>query len=219
MSDFNQAWLAPRKLEEYAQAVHDKGAALDCCWGFIDGTVRSTCRPGQNQRVIYNGHHRVHAIKFQSTVAPNGLIANLYGPVEGRRHDSAMLAQSGLLIQLQQHSHAQNGRALCIYGDPAYPLRNHLQAPYRSNRFLTHAQRDFNKSMSTVRICVEWVFGDITNYFAFMDFNKNLKIGLSPIGKMYIVCALLHNARACLYKNITTNFFDVETPRLQDYFL
>ena len=45
-------------------------------------------------------------------------------------------------------------------------------------------------------------------------FNKNLKIGLSPIGKMYIVCALLHNARACLYKNITTNVFDVETPRL-----
>ena len=39
-------------------------------------------------RVLYNGHKRVHAIKFQSVVAPNGLIANLFGPVEGRRHDS-----------------------------------------------------------------------------------------------------------------------------------
>ena len=74
---------------------------------FIDGTVHSTCRPRQNQRVIYNGHHRVHAIKFQSTVAP---ITNLYGPVEGRSRDSAMLSQSGLLTQLQQHCHAPNDK-------------------------------------------------------------------------------------------------------------
>ena len=30
---------------------------------------------------MYNGHKRVHGIKFQSVVAPNGLIANLYRPV------------------------------------------------------------------------------------------------------------------------------------------
>ena len=53
---------------------------------------------------MYNGHKRVHAIKFQSVVAPNGLIANLYGPVEGKRHDSGMLGDSGLLGKLQQHS-------------------------------------------------------------------------------------------------------------------
>ena len=57
----------------------------------------------------------MHAIKFQSVVAPNGLLANLYGPVEGRRHDSALLAMSGLLPQLEQHSFAPDGQALC-YG-------------------------------------------------------------------------------------------------------
>ena len=31
--------------------------------------------------MMYNGHKRVHAIKFQSVALPNGLIANLYGPV------------------------------------------------------------------------------------------------------------------------------------------
>ena len=35
------------------------------------------------QRSLYNGHKRVHAIKFQSVVAPNGLIANLYGQLKG----------------------------------------------------------------------------------------------------------------------------------------
>ena len=43
-----------------------------------------------------HGHKRVHALKFQSVVAPNGLIANLFGPVKGHRHDSGMLAISGL---------------------------------------------------------------------------------------------------------------------------
>ena len=81
LRDLNQPWLQPRCLEEFANAIHQKGAALDNCWGFVDGTVRPISRPGQNQRVMYNGHKRVHAIKFQSVVSPNGLIANLYGPV------------------------------------------------------------------------------------------------------------------------------------------
>ena len=34
-----------------------------------------------HQRLMYNGHKRVHALKFQSVALPNGLIANLYGPV------------------------------------------------------------------------------------------------------------------------------------------
>ena len=31
--------------------------------------------------MMYNGHKRVHAIKFQSVALPNGLIANPYGHV------------------------------------------------------------------------------------------------------------------------------------------
>ena len=34
-----------------------------------------------NQRVVYNGPKRVHALKFQAIALPNGLIANIYGPV------------------------------------------------------------------------------------------------------------------------------------------
>lgn len=81
LRDLDQPWLSSDHLENFALAVHGKGAALENCWGFVDGTVRPICRPGENQRVMYNGHKRVHALKFQSVVAPNGLIANLYGPV------------------------------------------------------------------------------------------------------------------------------------------
>ena len=197
LTSMNQNWLSRQNLQRYADAIHQKSAPLTNCWGFIDGTVCPISRPGTHQRVLYNGHKRVHALKFQSIVAPNGLIANLFGPVEGRRHDSGMLADSNLLTTLQQHSFDLNGNPLCVYGDPAYPLRVHLQAGFKGAN-LTPQEVIFNQRMSEVRVAVEWVFGDILNSFKFLDFKKNLKVGLSPIGKVYIICALLCNARNCL---------------------
>ena len=138
----------------------------------MDGTVHSICRPNERiQRILYNGYKRIYALKFQSSVAPNRLIANLYGPVEGRRDDSGMLVESKLLPLLQQYCHSVNGSPLCIYGDPAYPLRAHLQRPFEGNH-LSQEQKDFNKSMKTVCVSVEWVFKEIIRYFAFIDFKK-----------------------------------------------
>ena len=55
-----------------------------------------------------NGHKRVHAMKFQSVVVPNGLIAHLYGSVEGRHHDAFLLLESGLLgTTSSKHGQAQ----------------------------------------------------------------------------------------------------------------
>ena len=76
----------------------------------------------------------------------------------------------------------------------------------------------YNKAMSNARSSVEWLFGDIINYFKFMDFKKNLKIGMSCVGKMYVVCALLRNALTCLYGNQTSQYFELDPPTLQDYF-
>ena len=64
-----------------ADAVSLQEAALNNSFGFIDGTVRPICRPGEHQRMVYNGHKRVHALKFQPIALPNKLIANMYGPV------------------------------------------------------------------------------------------------------------------------------------------
>ena len=75
---------------------------------------------------------------------------------------------------------------MCLYGDLAYPLRVHLQTPFH-HLPLTPLMEEYNKSMSEVRIAVEWLFGDVINSFKFLDFKKNLKIGLSSVGKM--LCA------------------------------
>jgi hypothetical protein len=72
--------------------------------------------------------------------------------------------------------------------------------------------------MSSVRVAVEWVFNDIINYYKFLNFKKNLKIGLSPVGRMYIVAALLRNAITCLYGSTTTSYFQIQPPNLHKYF-
>ena len=84
-------FLQPGQLHRYANAIHLQGSRFENCFGFVDGTVRSIARPTKYQRVMYNGHKRVHAIKCQSVVTPNGLIANLSGPFEGKRHESTIL--------------------------------------------------------------------------------------------------------------------------------
>ena len=80
---------------------------------------------------LYARDRRVHAVKFQSVEASNGLIGNLYGRLEGRCHESGMLADSGLLPQLQLYSRSPLGNPLCIYGDLKYPLRPQLPKQFR----------------------------------------------------------------------------------------
>lgn len=73
--------LSPANLQTYVDAITAKGAPLENCFGFIDGMVRPIARPREHRRILYNGHKRVHALKFQSIALPNGMIGNLYGPV------------------------------------------------------------------------------------------------------------------------------------------
>ena len=90
LSSLNQQWLSPPNLQRFA--VHDAGDTLTYCFRLIDYTGRPICRPGEMQRVVYNGHKRAHALKSKSIATANVLIANLFGPVEGCRHDSGILA-------------------------------------------------------------------------------------------------------------------------------
>ena len=128
-----------------------------------------------------------------------------------------MLADSGLLNSLQQFAFNPAGQPFCVYGDPAYPLRVHLQGPFRYG-VLTPQMSAYNTEMSAVRISVEWLFGDVINSFKFLDFKKNLKLMLSSVGKMYVVSVILRNALTCLYGNLTSEYFDLQPPTIDEYF-
>jgi len=94
---FDHHRLTPRKLREYANIIRKKAIPLHNWWGIVDGTVRPIARPVRMQRTVYNGHRRVHALKYHAIVTPDGIIAHFYEPVEGRRHDKVLWNESRVM--------------------------------------------------------------------------------------------------------------------------
>ena len=74
-----------------------------------------------------------------------------------------------------------------------------------------------NKGVSPL-VRIPAATGDVINSFKFLDYKKNLKVGLSSVSKMYVVSALLCNAITCLYGNNTSDYFGIEPPSLEQYF-
>ena len=70
---------------------------------------------------------------------------------------------------------------MCIYGDPAYPMRAHLIQPFKDRVLTPQMQALFNASMSKVREAVEWLFNDIATSWKFVDFKKNLKLTICTL--------------------------------------
>ncbi|ETL78445.1 hypothetical protein L917_20751 [Phytophthora nicotianae] len=212
---FDSNRLTEDTLQAYSRAVFVKGAPLHTCVGFIDGTVRVMCRPMQNQKYVYNGHKRKHALKYQSVIAPDGIIIHLRGPYAGTLHDAFILRESGLLEAAAEHLKF-GGKHDIFYGDPAYGQQDHIIAPFKG-ALLTEDEQEFSKRMSEVRVSVEWGFGKIVRYWAFVDFAKNQKLRLQRLGKMYAMAAFLSNVDTCVYGSQTSKFFGLAPLSLSEY--
>ena len=58
------------------------------------------------------------------------------------------------------------------------PLRVHLQTPF-CKVVPNPLMEEYNGSMSSDRVSIEWIFGVISNYFQFVDLKKS-EDGLTP---------------------------------------
>ena len=213
VTNIHQPWV---NFDQYSNVISQKGAYLSNIWGFLDGTQLKICRPSIGQESAYNGHKRQHSLKFQSVMLPNGIISHFFGPIEGRRHDSAMYFASGLDVQAAQ-VYDSSPNQLALYADSAYAFRCYLITPFKGAR-LSNVQHKFNNNMSKVRTSVEWGFGKISGVFAFLDFHRNLKVYLQPVGKLMYTGAILANVHTCLYSSQTSKYFGLEPPTLEQYF-
>ena len=209
--------LTPEVLEKYAGAVAEAGAPVKNCFGFIDGTVRGTARPMKRQRVVYNGHKRKHALKYQSITAPDGLCIHLHGPQPGTRHDARMYRESGLPQILEECAYDTQGNSLCLYGDPAYGHSQNLIAPF-GGASLSREKEMFNRRMSRVRVSVEWTFGKVLQYFSYTDYTKNQRLLQRPLGQQYFVSMLLNNLHTCYFRTgSVVSHFKLEPPTAAEY--
>ena len=133
-------------MDDWRAVIEDNTDASPRLVGFLDGTWLDVPRPmGDDalQRSLYNRYHRGHGLKFQSLVAPNGLILDLYGPVAGRHSDSTMLARSGLEAKL--HTISGNlGYTIVVYADSAYAASEHVMRGLKRN--MMHTDRHWEPS-------------------------------------------------------------------------
>jgi len=208
----NPAALAPR-LRSYADAIAAKGAPLDVCFGFVDGTAWQVCRPSWLQREVYSGHKRYHCLKFQAVQLPDGIIADLSGPWAGRRHDQFMLVAS----ELEQRLSSAVFDGYVLYGDEGYTYSEHIAVPFRT-AYMTEERRAFNDGMAAVRVSVEWGFMRVKQLFAYLAFVPSQRIYSSPVAKLYRVAVLLTNMITCMNgASQASDYFHCAPPSLDDY--
>ncbi|KAJ8909281.1 hypothetical protein NQ315_003524 [Exocentrus adspersus] len=159
LEDLNRLeWLTREGIEAYAEAIYTKGGAINNCCGFIDGTARAMCRPSVDQQDYYSGHKKVHCLKYQSVICPDGIICSLIGAYPGRRHDAAIFRDSNLYQQLEQKAVFGNDKFV-LFGDQGYGLLELLITPFPGapdNMPAQHLQ--FNQSMQVLRVAVVTYF-------------------------------------------------------------
>jgi len=200
---------------QFAEFITSKGGIMPNVVGFIDGTAKKVCRPTHNQIAFYSGYKKIYCLKYQSLIFPNGIIQRSQ-PFNGRRNERRMLHESGLNVFMLEEL-LVNGTQYYIYGDPGYGETDWLVTPFNRQANLTNQQQEFNKSMSSVREAVEWGFGKIVNNWAFVDFSKNLKVELQPVGDYYLVAVLLTNIHTCMNRGIVNDYFGSNPPSIGDY--
>jgi DDE superfamily endonuclease len=195
------------RFELYSRLIHEKSGlgGLDI-WGFIDSKLRKTCHPTYFQKHVYSRHKCCHGIKFQSVTTPDGLIALLYGPINGNRHDSFMLQESNLLPQLRALFPAGEKR-FSLYGDPAYPQSDILFGGFRRPP-PGSPEATWNTKMSKVRESGGWLFKEIITKWSFLDFRASMKIFQMPVAKYFTVATFFTNLHCCVHGSKTAAYFN-----------
>ena len=165
MTNWNQTFLNPAKLEEYAQAISDSGAALKNCFGFIDGTVRPICNVQTRNMFLWEFKRR---ILMQSWYRLTDIVILYWHFLH--IGEEAWFRHACRFRTAQIYFFHQRGPSLFVWRF-CLPLRVHLQTPFcivAPNPLM----QEYHRSMSSDRISVEWIFGVISSYLKFVDLKK-----------------------------------------------
>ncbi|SPO30479.1 uncharacterized protein UTRI_05218 [Ustilago trichophora] len=207
--------LSPRRLDYYAAAIERK-TRLPQFWGAIDGTVRPIAMPINEQREAYNGHKRVHALKYQFIATPDGLLF-VSAPFDGRRHDAHMVIETHLVAWAAENAKGEDGEQRYLYGDQAYGVSPAIISPFKGN-LITRNQELTNHVLGKYRTTVEWGIGMVSMQWPRFRDKQYQRTGLTPCGRDWMVATLLWNAKTCLIGNQISISMGCNPPTLEEYF-
>jgi hypothetical protein len=107
---------------------------------FYDCTVIKCCRPGDTghtgitKQSFYNGWKRHHGFKYQSLELPNGMCADLYGPMSFRNNDLTTMDESRLNERLER-LFTEGETRYKAYGDGIFRQQNVHQQTHRRQSY------------------------------------------------------------------------------------
>ncbi|HEX2417147.1 MAG TPA: transposase family protein [Micromonosporaceae bacterium] len=121
----------------------------------VDGTLLP-CWSWASHRELYSGKHKKTGMNIQVACTTSGQLAWISDPVEGSRHDTHCLHQSGVL--------ATHDPANWI-GDKGY-IGNGMLTPIRkpAHRELLDWEKEFNQQINRIRSIIERIIADLKTW-------------------------------------------------------
>ena len=105
-----------------------------------------------------------------------------------------------------------------LYGDLAYPQTVYLVGGFRNvDRGSDEAL--YNRLLSSIRITVEWGFGELVDQWKFLDFQQAMKIFKCPVAQYYVNGAFLSNLHNCLLRSRMQQYFGATQLTINKYLL
>lgn len=142
-----------------------------------DGTRREDAY--LQQRAIYDGHHKTHALKVLTFTLPNGLTSAVFGPCSARRSDPTLLQWSGIdeyLFNLQRE-YFPDGRIYTAYLDAVFGgyhlcFRTRHEPLPALGLLLTLIQELENKVYKKARVSIENNYCENNQYFPLLKVKE-----------------------------------------------
>jgi hypothetical protein len=201
--------------------IHDRGhpipPAAQFCSNWCDCTVKESCRiRGQNmfQLVIYDRHHKIHALKYGLLTSPAFDAVDMSSGLEGGRilHDQRVEIEHTDLNtrfkNVQDAAGVPPHQQFKYYKDKGFYNTSHSIAAHHGPN-LTEMELYENNIMKSPRgMGVENFFNIVDTHWKLVTLVSTQRIFLSDISRWYVLACLLSNTRNCLENNSTGEYFN-----------
>jgi DDE superfamily endonuclease len=149
------AWVRPEPGQVLAGFVPTAEDLHPDTGHIVDGTLLP-CWSWKSHPELYSGKHHPTGMNVQVACTLSGRLAWIGDPVDGSRHDTYCLRDSGVLNTLDPTTWV---------GDKGY-VGNDMVTPIKKpqHRDLTETDKDFNKQVNRIRYVIEQVIAHLKNW-------------------------------------------------------
>ena len=176
------------------------------------------------QRSIYTRFKKVHGVKVETIMLPNGILF-VYGPVSCRVADVSGVVRMSKVDEFLATLQEEETQRYYAFGDSPYGARflrcicSYFVA--MGNGHITVEQQYCNYFLKSIRESIEWSFAETSHHFKLCDRPEKLRLGMKrPYAIELLRCSfLLMNIYSCMNGSHASsiNMFDLSPPTLEQY--